>query len=1403
MKHLIVRLICLVCLVLVVFAKLGLVRSQAESVHEKLGNEFSKAVYPLLLEHCAKCHSGKLVEGDIDLGVFKNLASIKKAPKVWQKVLEVLETSQMPPKGEKQFSQTQSEKVRLWVRSFLKSEALANAGDPGRVVLRRLSNAEYTNVVRDVTGVNGLSPARQFPVDGAAGEGFTNVGDGLVMSPSLLTKYLDAGKSIAEHMVLLPDGIRFSEFTSRRDWTNQILDQIRSLYQVYTIPGSSPSLKLQGVPIERKDAGVIPMEKYVSQLLKEKHGQKINPSDGLSERYLQLLRSALNGTNPSPILDPIRKSWREASSDDANKLVQQISRWEQSLWKFNTVGHIGKIGGPKSWMEAVDPIQTKFEARFKVPVGKPDGYVSMYLIADDAGDGNENDFVVWENPRFVAPGKKEVSLKDVGFLADYLISKRESELSRTAEYLSAVDEYATQKDKEDFGKILMVKKLDPSVGKAWLNYLGLGSTGAVRIQNHFPVKGSKISGKDNVFAWNSKTPDGLPSLIANGTDEHLRIPGNLKPRGVVVHPSPKLNAVVGWQSPVSGKTKVLAKVAHAHPECGNGVTWAIVLNQNATKRVLAYGLAQGGNIPSIPPLMDLNVNQGDVISVVIGPRDGNHSCDLTAIDLEIFSDGKVWNLAKDIVADPHQGNPHQDGFGNKEVWHFYSEAVSGQEENFRVIPKGSLLEKWLSSKNKNERESIAGDLQKLFKTNGQKLNAPDAQLFEQITSLSGPLFSDLLHARFDSSSIKPIGKWGVVDGNFGTHPKGDFKVDQKDLCVKAPILTEIRIPSGFLEGYELVTSARLHEQSKNLGSVQLHIQPSPAEIGKGLMPGRLSVKNANGQWTSNNQQIDQTAPVIVGEGGTAQKLIHDAFEEFRSLFPAALCYSKIVPVDEVVTLMLYHREDDYLARLMLSDTQRAKLDRLWKELRFVSQDSLVLVDALEQIIQFATQDANPKVFEPLREPFYARANQFRKEMLESEPSQLDAVIKFAGGFWRKPLTKPEEAELVSLYQQLRKQELSHEASIRLVLARVLVSSSFLYKLEKQSPGTKAARLNDWELANRLSFFLWSSSPDARLAQLASEGKLQDSQVLVSEMLRMMTNEKTRRFATDFFCQWLHIKGFDEMNEKSESHFPAFAGLKSHMYEESILFFQELIQKNGTVLDVMDANFTYLNEPLAKHYGVPGILGMQWRRVDGVKQYGRGGILALSTTLATQSGASRTSPILRGNWISEVLLGEKLPRPPKGVPQLPEDEAKTSGLTVRQLIEKHSSDEKCAVCHKRIDAYGFSLEGFDAIGKRRDRDLGNRPIDVKAKTMDGAEFEGLEGLRDYLLSNRKDAIVRQFCRKLLGYALGRSVQLSDEPLLDDIQDALMKNDYRMSVAFEKIVTSKQFREIRGADFSEDN
>jgi hypothetical protein len=294
----------------------------------------------------------------------------------------------------------------------------------------------------------------------------------------------------------------------------------------------------------------------------------------------------------------------------------------------------------------------------------------------------------------------------------------------------------------------------------------------------------------------------------------------------------------------------------------------------------------------------------------------------------------------------------------------------------------------------------------------------------------------------------------------------------------------------------------------------------------------------------------------------------------------------------------------------------------------------------------------------------------------------------------------------------------------------------------------------------------------------------------------------RRLGTEFGCQWLHIYNFDQSNEKSERHFPTFAGLRGAMYEESILFLTDLLQNDRSVLDILDADYTYVDPALAQHYGIPGVTGAGWRRIEGAKKYGRGGILALATTLATQSGASRTSPILRGNWVSEVLLGEKLPRPPKGVPQLPEDETQTDGLTVRQLVEKHSSDPKCAVCHKRIDAYGFALEAYDAIGRRRLKDLADRPIATRVKTLDGAEFDGIDGLRDYLLTKRKDAFVRQFCRKLLGYALARGVQLADEPLLEDMQERLKANNYRVTVALEAIVRSPQFRSIRGSQFAAD-
>jgi hypothetical protein len=266
-----------------------------------------------------------------------------------------------------------------------------------------------------------------------------------------------------------------------------------------------------------------------------------------------------------------------------------------------------------------------------------------------------------------------------------------------------------------------------------------------------------------------------------------------------------------------------------------------------------------------------------------------------------------------------------------------------------------------------------------------------------------------------------------------------------------------------------------------------------------------------------------------------------------------------------------------------------------------------------------------------------------------------------------------------------------------------------------------------------------------------------------------------------------------------------------MHEESILFFTDLFQRDASVLGILDSDQTFVNERLAAFYGIAdrtpadgafppptASTGNGWRRVEGIRRYGRGGILALSATLAKQSGASRTSPILRGNWVSEVLLGEKLPKPPKDVPRLPESETATDRLTVRQLVERHVSDRRCSSCHQKFDAFGFALEGFDAIGRLRDRDLAGHPIDTKTRLPDGNKIDGLAGLRDYLAVTRRNTFVHQFCRKLLGYALGRGLQLSDEPLLAEMQQRLSESNYRFSAAIDTILESRQFREIRGRD-----
>jgi len=1401
-----------------------------------LEQAYQPEIRQLLERYCHECHSEKRTEADIDFTTFAAWADVRKHPQTWQKVGEMLESAQMPPKKARQPADAERTRLRQWVRGYLTVEAKARAGDPGRVVLRRLSNAEYTYTLRDLTGIDSLDPAREFPGDGAAGEGFTNTGNALVMSPALVTKYLDAAKEVASHAVLLPDGFRFSPHTTPRDWTEEMLTRIREFYREFSDPRGGDKVNLQGIVFDTNQGGRLPLERYLTATIADREplmlGRKsietVARERGLNAKYLGTLWKSLVRRDSSLLLDSLRARWRTAKPEDAAALVTDIAAWQKGLWRFTTVGHIGKVGGPKTWLEPVTPLIAKQEVRFKIPAS-PDGeQVTLSLVASDAGDGNEHDFVVWQQPRLVAPGRPDLLLRDVREVTRDLAARRKRVFAVAAKSLSAATEAAAAQGKADVAGLARKHGVEADALRAWLDYLGIGSGGNVALGGHFTNKLKGTSGYDFIQGWGRNE---TPSLLANASDQHVRIPGNMKPHSVAVHPSPTLRAAVGWRSPVTATVRIDATVTHAHPECGNGVTWSLELRRGATRRRLSTGIAQGSKEVKVDRIEHLAVQTGDLVSLLIGPRDGNHACDLTAIELKLTSTGdggRTWDLADDVSSNVLAGNPHADRFGNEGVWHFYTEPDKGGSETGPVIPAGSLLARWQMARDADEKRKLAGEVQKLL-TSGPPVakDSPDAALYRQLASLGGPLFGAMPRVRAGETTGKASrenpqpkkpapgpAEWGLDPATFGKHPSGGT-IDAASLCVHAPSIITVRLPAELSAGFELVTTGVLDKDAGALGSVQLEVVAGKPARESGLLPSEVKVTVANGQWTANNQKTSYATPIIVNENSATRKRIESAFDDFRRLFPAALCYTKIVPVDEVVTLTLFYREDDQLGRLMLDLAQQSRLNRLWDELHYISQDALTLVDAFAQLMEYATQDADPKVFEPLRKPINDRAAAFRQHLIDTEPKHLDALLEFAGRAYRRPLTKAESQDLRALYGKLREQEIPHDEAFRLLLARVLVAPAFLYRVEKPGPGAGQAPVSDWELASRLSYFLWSSQPDEELRQAAAAGRLRDPDALMTQTQRMLRDAKTRRLAIEFACQWLHIVDFDHLDEKSERHFPTFAGLRGAMYEESIQFFTDLFQNDGQVQSILNADYTFLNEPLAKHYGIPLRQASQpasrpqnadsradWRRVDGIKQYGRGGILGQATTLAKQSGASRTSPILRGNWISEVLLGERLPRPPKGVPLLPEDETATAGLTVRQLVEKHSSDAKCTVCHRRIDPFGFSLEGFDAIGRRRDKDLGDRPIDTRVKTMDGAQFEGLDGLRTYLLTVRRQAFLRQFCRKLLGYALGRSVQLSDEPLLAEMQAELKANNDHVVSAVETIIRSRQFREIRGRETAYD-
>lgn len=1250
-----------------------------------------QTIQPVLNKYCFNCHSTEKQKGDLDL----EGSDIQKEPHIWENVLEQIEMGEMPPKKEKPLSATEKKQLTDWVRGTLDQIALADAGDPGPVVLRRLSNMEYTYTLRDLTGIESLDPAKEFPVDGAAGEGFTNAGAALVMSPALLTKYLDAAKAIASHAVFTPHGMRWSASTSAQDWTDEALASIRAIYARHTATAEATQTEAQGIKLDTgTGGGRLPLARYLDAL------QGRGSAEGLSPKYLQILRESLTSTKPSVLLNPLRAKFHEKKLTAAD-----IEPWQQVLWRFANVGHIGKENGPKAWQEPVTPLMSNHEMRVKL---SSDRDVTLYLTTTDAGDGSADDDVIWENPRLVAPGRPDLPISGLPALLKHLEAQRTKIIANTEPCLNAI---AAGKD-----------DADPALMTAWREYLGYGTT---KLEPLLTKQMKSTPDYNFIQGWQGEQ---ALSVMANSSDTTVRTPGVMKAHSIATHPAPTRASVIAWRCEKAATLRIHGDVADAHPECGNGVTWALEVRRGYTSEVLAKGESKGAQVLKMGPFENVRVEAGQVVALVIGPREGNHACDLTAINLTLNNGQTTWDLAKDVSPNILQGNPHG-------AWHFLSQPAT--LEAAPDVP--AVIAEWR-------------------KKPSAELAVKVRQFLEKDFPLNSPLLKPFLSDRSDSSG-------------------------KSDLIAKATTTLEVQIPAALAKGTEFVVTGRL--ASKTSGSVQMQVLTQKPQVITGLVAGKSASAQKSGQWSDNNLVTQHSAPIIVNDASEARKHFETAFNEFRALFPIALCYSRIVPVDEVVTLTLFHREDEALKRLMLTEAESLELDHLWDELLFVSEAPLKQVDVFEQLFQFATQDAKPSAFEPMREPILKAATKFKELQKAAIQPQKAAVLAFAEKAWRRPLSEKEITGLKAF-------------DPRLMLVRVLTSPAFLYRGEKAPD--KTGPVSAQELATRLSYFLWSSAPDQELraADLTDLGDLN------AQTRRMLKSDKVRRLALEFGCQYLHVRDVATLDEKSERHFPTFLDLRDDMQEEVTRFFIDLIQNNRSILSLLDSDHTFVNAELAKHYGlstgewgqknelkdssVPILLSNSppdWRRVDNLHQHGRGGILGFAATLSKQAGASRTSAILRGTWLTEVVLGEKLPPPPKGIPILPEEAP--ANLTERQLIERHSSDANCAGCHKRIDPYGFALEGFDAIGRARQ-------ADTQTTLPDGTAVDGLNDLRDYLLTQRRDDFTRQFCRKLLGYAIGRSVQLSDKPLIEQ----MMKTDLRFGSLVDLIVRSSQFRELRGRD-----
>ena len=535
--------------------------------------------------------------------------------------------------------------------------------------------------------------------------------------------------------------------------------------------------------------------------------------------------------------------------------------------------------------------------------------------------------------------------------------------------------------------------------------------------------------------------------------------------------------------------------------------------------------------------------------------------------------------------------------------------------------------------------------------------------------------------------------------------------------------------------------------------------------------------------------------------------------------------------------MGYFRDDTPLMELILDEKGQKALDRLWNEFDYIARytertwvqyffnqsgevqgkgaesgtarptdheitDTAVILGMREAYLAKAgTDPKNDPVAPQAIWDHFNRVNStlrmLEKERIDAEPQHLEALLKFAARAYRRPLTKAERDDLLAYYHALRdKNQLSHEDAIRDSIVSVLMSPDFLYRIDLLDTGmatSKSQPLSAYALASRLSYFLWSSMPDDELLRHAASGDLKRPDVLLAQTRRMLKDDRVRGMATEFGGNWLDFRRFETNNSVDRERFPSFNNdLREAMFQEPVRFIEDAIRNDRSVLDMLYGNYTFVNPVLAKHYGMPAVNpeAKDWVRVDDADKYQRGGLLPMAVFLTQTSPGLRTSPVKRGYWVVHKVLGEVIPPPPPVVPELPQDEAK-SELPLRDMLARHRANPVCGSCHARFDAFGLAFEGYGPVGEARTKDLADRPVDINAVFPGGSQGAGIEGVQTFIRQHRQADFVDSISRKMLAYALNRSLQLSDEAVIERMKTTLAAKEYRIDSLVETIVTSPQF------------